>query len=170
MKRSLAAVGALTLATTLAGAARADDASPGYSPPHVAEYSGGALPPGGHLERRTEKTLLGSGVVIAGVPYAFSVLYALSTCGAQTDCRAGSQWLYVPFFGPFVTAAQAPTSGGVALSVFDGSLQLLGLGLVVASQVMPRTVVVWQDARNTVRVLPTLMPGGGGLSLTMTSM
>ncbi len=59
--------------------------------------------------------------------YGSSLLYAVATCGAQQECRNGSAWLYVPVFGPFITAAQAPTTGGQALAAFDGAVQTIGL-------------------------------------------
>lgn len=67
-----------------------------------------------------------------------------------------------------MTAAQAPTSGGEALSVFDGALQTLALGLAVAAIVMPRQVVVWQDPDMSLRVAPAPLQGGAGLSITLT--
>jgi hypothetical protein len=148
----------------------ADEPPTGYSPPHVVNYTGGRVPEYAHLEQRTNTTLLTPGLWVAGVAYGLSVLYALSTCGAQTECRSGSQWLYVPIVGPFITAAQAPTTGGEALSVFDGALQTMGAGLAVAAVLMPRSVVVWQDRDVAFRVTPAVVPGGAGLSMTLTSM
>ncbi len=168
LNTSILGVCALALTATVTAPALADDAAPGYVPPHVADYTGGAIPANAHLENRTDRTLLSTGAALAAIPYGFSVLYALSTCGAQMDCRSGSQWLYMPVLGPFLTAAQAPTSGGEALSVFDGALQLTGLGFLVASQLLPRKVVVWQDT--AFQVLPAVVPGGAGLSLSVTSM
>jgi hypothetical protein len=166
----LVKIGTFAVAATIALPSRADDASPGYSPPHVVDYAGGAIPPNGHLETRTNTQLLHAGIVTAALPYGFSLLYALSTCGAQMECRSGSAWLYLPFLGPLITAGYAPTSGGAALSVFDGGLQMAGLALMIASQTSPRTVVVWQDANAALRVMPTVTPGGAGVSLTLTSM
>jgi hypothetical protein len=47
---------------------------------------------------------------------------------------------------------------------------MAGLALMIASQTSPRTVVVWQDANAALRVMPTVTPGGAGVSLTLTSM
>ena len=127
MKTLVAAAAAIALVSSLAPQARADeDTVPGYSPPHVVDYAGGRVPAYAHLEQRTNTTLIEQGLAVTGATYAISVLYALGTCGAQMECRSGSQWLYVPVLGPFMTAAQAPTTGGEALSVFDGALQAAG--------------------------------------------
>jgi hypothetical protein len=169
VKALFLATSTVTFVASLALPAAADDL-PGYSMPHVVDYGGGRIPEYAHLEERTNMKVIGAGLAVAAVPYGFSVLYALSTCGAQTNCRAGSSWLYMPVLGPFLTATQAPTTGGQALSVFDGALQTLGVGIAVAGVLMPRQVVVWQDRESALRVMPAVMPGGAGLSLTLTSM
>lgn len=160
---------ALTVAT--ASVARADDTDqtrPGYSPPHVVPYEGGAIPPYAHLEDRPNKPLIQGGLGVAGSVYGLSVLYALGTCGAQMACREGSAWLYVPVVGPFVTATQAPTSGGQALSIFDGLLQVIGTVVAIAGLEMPRSVVVWQDRQDlAVRVRTDSVPGGVGITLSL---
>jgi hypothetical protein len=140
-----------------------------YNTPHVVPYEGGAIPRNAHIEDRTNMTLVGSGTAIAGAAYGMSVLYAMGTCGAQMSCRSGSAWLYVPVVGPFVTATQAPTTGGATLSVFDGMIQALGAGLLVAGIAMPKQVVVWQDAGVAVNVAPAPMPGGGGVMVNVAS-
>src|SRR5258708_855484 len=102
--------GAMAFVASLSLPACADEPPTGYSPPHVVDYTGGRLPEYAHLEQRTNMKLITPGLWVAGVSYGVSVLYALGTCGAQTECRSGSQWLYVPIVGPFITAALAPTS------------------------------------------------------------
>jgi hypothetical protein len=47
---------------------------------------------------------------------------------------------------------------------------MVGAGLAVAGVMMPRSVVVWQDRGTALRVTPEVVPGGAGLSMTMTSM
>ncbi len=157
-------------------AARADDqaapdegaaASPGYKPPHVVPYEGGSIPRNAHIEGRANMKLLGPGLVVAAIPYGFSLLYALSTCGAQMECRAGSAWLYAPVIGPFITAYYAPTSGGAALSIFDGALQTVGAAIFLAGLTMPKQVVVWQDDDVAVRVAPAPVAGGVGVVLSV---
>ena len=172
MKALTLGTAAVAIATSLALPARAadDDGRTGYSPPHVVPYTGGTVPSYAHLEERTNRGFIDWGLGIAGVPYGLSVVYALNTCGAQMECRSGSQWLYVPLVGPFVTAAQAPTTGGQALSVFDGALQSLGLALMIAGVSMPRTVVVWQDQSEALRIAPEALPGGAGLSVALTNL
>ena len=141
----------------------------GYVAPHFVPYRGGDIPKNAHIETKANLGLVGAGASIGGGVYFISLVYALSTCGAQMDCRAGSGWLYVPIVGPFITAAQSPTSGGAALAAFDGSVQVLGAVLAVAGVVAPRKFVVWQDKTAAVTITPT-MPGrmGAGLALTLT--
>jgi hypothetical protein len=159
----------VTAITSLAAPAHADDeALTGYQPPHVVNYTGGLVPSYAHLETRANTKVIELGLASAGAVYALTVLYALGTCGAQMACRSGSEWLYVPVVGPFMTAWQAPTSGGATLSVFDGTLQALGVGVAVAGVLLPRTVVVWQDPEVSVRITPVPTVGGGGFALTMT--
>jgi len=162
---------AVAIVASLALPARADDeARDGYSPPHVVSYRGGTIPSYAHLEGRANWGFIDGGLWVTGVPYGLSVLYAMSTCGAQMDCRSGSQWLYVPVVGPFVTATQAPTTGGQALSVFDGALQSLGAVLMIAGVSMPHTVVVWQDESAQLRITPNALSGGAGLSVALTNL
>jgi len=158
----------VTAIAFLTAPACADEELNGYQPPHVVSYTGGRVPPYAHLETRANTKAIELGLASAGAVYALSVLYALGTCGAQMACRSGSEWLYVPVVGPFLTAAQAPTSGGETLSVFDGALQALGVGVAIAGVLLPRTVVVWQDPEMSVRIAPVPTVGGGGLALTMT--
>jgi hypothetical protein len=161
----------LALTVAVAPVARADDTDqtlPGYSPPHVVPYQGGVIPPYAHLEDRANKPLIQGGLGVAGSVYGLSVLYALGTCGAQMACREGSAWLYVPVVGPFLTATQAPTTGGQALSIFDGALQVIGTVVAIAGFAMPRSVVVWQDRQGlAVRVKTDSVPGDVGIALSL---
>ena len=158
--------------------------TPEYKAPIVRPYEGGVIPPGAHLETRWNKDVFLAGVAVAGTAYLPSLLYALQSCGLGTSsdasgppvtggaCRSGSAWLYVPIVGPYVTATQAPTTGGATLSVFDGVVQTIGAGLMLAAVIMPRTVVVWQDlaGSTSVRVTPVAAAGGGGIAVTATSL
>jgi hypothetical protein len=154
-----------------------------YKAPIVRPYEGGVIPEGAHLETRWNKEMFTVGVAVTAAAYLPSLLYAMETCGLQGNsdggppitgsaCRSGSTWLYVPVIGPFVTAAQAPTTGGATLSVFDGVVQTAGAALMLAAVIAPRTVVVWQDlARSTsVRVTPVASAGGAGVAVTVTSL
>jgi hypothetical protein len=156
--------------TTPAIATHAD--SGGYIEPHVVPYAGGEIPPYAHIETKPDNGFVYSGATVIGISYGFSLLYALGTCGAQMDCRAGSAALYAPIVGPFITAAQAPTTGGVALATFDGGLQVLGAALLVAGFVSPKKFVVWQDQSTSLMVTPAALGSGagGGLSLTLSHM
>jgi len=106
---------------------------------------------------------------MAGAAYAASLLYAIGTCGAQMECRNGSAWLYAPLMGPFMAAGQAPTSGGRALAIFDGSLQTVGVALFIAGFLAPKKVVVTYN-QAAVRVEPMSMGTGMGLGLTVKNM
>lgn len=143
----------------------------GYVVPHFVPYLGGRIPDYAHIETKPNLALLGSGSAILGTAYFISMAYALSTCGAQMDCRSGSGWLYVPVVGPFVTAAQSQTTGGAALAAFDGSMQVLGAVLAIASVAAPRKFVVWQDKTTSISVAPTSSgPTAAGLAVTITNL
>jgi hypothetical protein len=138
-----------------------------YTPPTVVPYEGGRIPKDATIEERTRKGLLVGGIVVAASAYTISLAYALSTCSAQQACRAGSDWLYVPIIGPFVTSAKSPTTGGAALAAFDGALQLGGVGMVVASALFPQKVVV-TPGHASWKVEPVHMGSGMGVGVTMT--
>lgn len=138
-----------------------------YTPPTVVPYEGGRIPKDATIEERTRKGLLVGGIVVAASAYSISLAYALSTCSAQQACRAGSDWLYVPILGPFVTSAKSPTTGGAALAAFDGALQLGGVAMVVASALFPQKVVV-TPGHASWKVEPVHMGSGMGVGVTMT--
>ncbi len=138
-----------------------------YRPPVVVSYEGGAIPRDSHIEERPSRGLIIGGLVTAGTVYAASLTYALSTCGAQQDCRSGSDWLYVPVVGPFITSGKSPTSGGKALAAFDGALQLGGLVMAAVGLLVPQKVVV-TPGRASLRVDPISVGSGMGVGVTMT--
>jgi hypothetical protein len=148
-----------------------EDTTGGYVIPHFVPYLGGHIPESAHIETKPNLGLVGSGAAIGGTAYFISLIYALSTCGAQMDCRSGSGWLYLPIVGPFITAAQSGTTGGAALAAFDGGVQVLGAVLAVAGVVAPRKFVVWQDKMASISVTPSSPgPMAAGLAVTLTHM
>ncbi len=161
-------------------AAFADDADPpqdsgGYVVPKSTPYEGGRLPANATIENRPHYGIVATGLGILGTAYAGSLIYGISTCSAQQECRAGSGWLYVPVIGPFVTAAQSPTTGGVALALFDGGVQVFGAALAITGLVWQKKFVVWQSKSATLKVTPdsgsSAGPAGalsGGVSVTLT--
>lgn len=164
-----------------AKAAPTDDSSEssedtgGYVIPHSVAYQGGKIPETASLESRPNAALVATGLGILGSAYLGSFIYGLATCTAQAECRAGSGWLYVPVIGPFVTAAQAPTTGGAALALFDGGVQVLGAVLTVTGLVWQKKFVVWQGKSATLKVTPDSGASGGppgamsgGVSVTLT--
>jgi hypothetical protein len=161
-------------------AAFADDSeSPvdtgGYVVPHSIPYEGGKIPATATLESRPHMGIVVTGLGILGTAYTGSLIYGLATCTAQSECRAGSGWLYVPIVGPFVAAAQAPTTGGAALALFDGGVQVLGAALVITGLVWQKKFVVWQSKSATLKITPDSGSSGGpagavsgGVSVTLT--
>jgi hypothetical protein len=150
------------------------EAAGAYVTPTIVPYEGGAIPKDAKLVTQPNLTLLGTGIGVFAASYAGALIYALSTCSAQETCRGGSSYLYIPFIGPFITAAvnETPTTGGRALAAFDGGVQVLSAGLAVASIVWPKKFVMWQSKTTAVQVMPAPMGAGtsAGLAVTVTSL
>ncbi|MFT3710790.1 MAG: hypothetical protein QM817_24465 [Archangium sp.] len=130
----------------------------GYSAPHRVRYGGGEIPAYAHIETEPRKGLLIAGAAVLGASYAVTLLFAIGYCGPGSECVNGA--LYIPIVGPFIVAAQAPSSGGATLAAFDGVVQLGGLALLVAGFVAPEKFVVWQDSDAQASL--SFVPGGGG--------
>lgn len=148
---------------------QAPAASPYVTPRSVA-YEGGRIPEGATMESKPNGVLVGTGVGLFGASYLGALLYALGTCSAQEDCRKGSQFLYIPVVGPWLTAATAPTSGGAALAAFDGGVQTIGAALFAAGFIWKKQFVVWQDPTGaaSLEVTPVAAGTGAGVGLTLT--
>ena len=169
----LAAAFALVPATALA-----DDEQPktdpksigGYVVPETVPYQGGRIPDGATIEKRPNTTLIGTGLGIFAAAYVPSVITAIAACGPQSACSAtgGAAWLYFPVVGPFITASQSTSQGGMALAAFDGGIQLTGAAIAVAGLIAQKKVVVWQAKSASLTVTPTAGPNVAGLSLTLT--
>jgi hypothetical protein len=140
-----------------------------YRPPTVVDYYGGRIPRDSVIETRPRYALLATGIAMTGGAYFISLTYALSTCGAKMECRSGSEWLYAPIIGPFMAAAKAPTTGGMALATFDGFVQVGGLALAAASLLSQKKVVVTYG-KPSIEVTPMAVAGGSGVGITLTHM
>lgn len=153
----------------------------GYVVPKSVPYRGGKIPDYAHIETKPNVGLIATGLATFGTAYLGAFIYALATCSAQMDCRAGSNWLYLPIAGPFIAAATSPTTGGAALAAFDGGVQVLGTVLAVTGFLAPKKYVMWQDKTARVEVKPGIanapafagggpqLPAvGGGVSITLT--
>jgi len=144
----------------------------GYVTPTIVPYEGGVIPNDAKLVTQPSLAMLGTGIGLFATSYAGALIYALSTCSAQETCRGGSSYLYIPFVGPFITAAvkETPTTGGRALAAFDGGVQLLGGALGVAAFLWPKKFVMWQSKTASVQVTPTTMGAGtsAGVAVTVT--
>ncbi len=139
---------------------------PSDSKPRVVPYEGGPIPKGAKLETRVNWVITGVGIGVFSGFYLTSLFYALGTCGAMMACRPGSEYLYIPVVGPFITAGLAPTTGGAALSVFDGVVQTVSFAMIFAGFVFPKTVVVMYDTAR-LRAEPIHIPGGAGIGVTV---
>lgn len=140
-----------------------------YQPPKVVDYYGGRIPRDSVIETRPRYALLATGIAMTGSAYFISLTYALSTCGAKMDCRSGSEWLYAPIIGPFMAAAKAPTTGGMALATFDGFVQVGGVALAAASLLSQKKVVVTYG-KPSIQVAPMAVGSGSGIGITLTHM
>ena len=145
----------------------------GYVTPTIVPYEGGAIPSDAKIVTRPNTPLLGAGIGLFAASYGGALIYALATCSAQESCRGGSSYLYIPFIGPFITAAanETPTTGGRALAAFDGGIQVLGGALAAASLIWPKKFVMWQGKSASVQVMPTTIGAGksAGVAVTVTS-
>ena len=140
-----------------------------YRPPVVVAYEGGRVPNDSKLEQRPRTGLVATGIALTGSAYAAALTYAISTCGAQMECRNGSAWLYAPIIGPFVTATRAPTSGGMALAAFDGAVQSIGVALFAAGFLAPKTMVVtYRDT--AIRLAPVSVGSAMGVGVMVQSL
>ena len=161
----------VTSATTTSATINAPE-SGGYVTPTIVPYEGGVIPRDAKLVMQPHLAVLGTGIALFATSYAGALIYALSTCSAQETCRGGSSYLYIPFIGPFITAAvnETPTTGGRALAAFDGGVQLLGGALSAAAFIWPRKFVMWQGKSAKVQVTPTTMGAGtsAGVAVTVT--
>jgi hypothetical protein len=145
----------------------------GYIAPTIVPYEGGVIPNDAKIVTQPNMAYLGTGIGLFAASYGGALIYALATCSAQETCRGGSSYLYIPFIGPFITAAAAdtPTTGGRALAAFDGGVQVLSAGLAVASFLWPKKFVMWQGKTASVQVTPTTMGAGtsAGVAVTVTN-
>jgi hypothetical protein len=136
----------------------------GYITPTAVPYEGGEIPANAKIVSKPRIPVVGTGIGLFAASYAGALIYGLSTCSAQETCRPGSGFLYLPFIGPFITAATAPTTGGSALAAFDGGVQVLGAALAIAGFVWPQKFVMWQSKSGTSAL--KLTPTGGGMATT----
>ncbi len=139
-----------------------------YVAPRVVDYEGGDIPRNAKLKDAARIELIALGLAGSAGMYGASVLYALSTCAPQEKCRAGSDSLYIPVIGPFLTAGVAPTTGGRAVAIFDGVVQTAGIGLAAVALLFPKKVLVISNKRGSLEVQPISAGSGMGLGVTMT--
>jgi hypothetical protein len=173
---------ALVICSLVPATAFADDTTPqpttdtgGYVVPKAVPYEGGDIPSNAKIVTKPNATFVATGVSLLAASYGGALIYGLATCSAQESCRQGSGFLYIPLFGPFITAVTAPTTGGSALAAFDGGVQVFGAALAVAGFLAPQKFVMWQGKSAKLTVMPTIsgVPsdrGGmtGGVSFTLT--
>ena len=170
----IAALVALVPATALADdelpKTEVTKTAPGYIVPETTPYQGGRIPEGATIEKRPNLALIGAGIGVFAAAYVPSVITAIAACGPQSACGAtgGAAWLYFPVVGPFITATQSTSQGGMALAAFDGGIQLTGAAIAIAGLIAQKKVVVWQAKSASITVTPTAGPNVAGLSLTLT--
>jgi hypothetical protein len=164
MRTSLALLALVALVPSKALADEPSLHADGYVPPTIVPYEGGDIPSNARLVTQPNYYLLGTGIGLFGASYAGALIYALSTCSAQETCRGGSNYLYIPIVGPFITAAanETPTTGGRALAAFDGGVQVFSAALAVASFVWPKKLVMWQGKSAALKVTPMSGVGAPG--------
>jgi hypothetical protein len=111
--------------------------------------------------------LVTSGIVLFGVPYAFSVV------SAATSDVSSDKWLYVPVVGPWgdfisrITCEPTGCRGNVGPAalplVLAGLGQAAGIGVLIKALVDPPGSSIKAAQDTHVHVAPTSYAGGGGL-------
>ncbi len=148
------AVSALLATSTL----HAEEALPRRN---VLSAEEGFLPPPGYVE--TARPLRGlwiSGTIVGGASWAASVLGAglYHSFSDLFNERKEDNYLLgmIPFAGPFIVAGEEPDDAPVFASL--GSLQIVGVGLLMAGLATEQTVWVLDekaDVKTTVQLAPT---------------
>ena len=142
---------------------------------------GDPVPPGYHVEEKPRSELVTAGYIVAGIPYLFSAIAALSA-----DQKNESGWLYVPFAGPWMTLGRrsyscnpdaqnqsTSQSLGCVADVFvimglitDGILQATGGTLLFIGYVATKPGLARND--EGVRILPMRVGTGMGAGVVGT--
>jgi len=92
---------------------------------------------------------------------AFATISSNSGGSSYGNMQAAGGVLFIPFLGPFISAAVYRDAAWVGPWVaIDGSIQLLGLALMIAARYSPETVRILDKAQ----VLPYASSTGAGLN------
>jgi hypothetical protein len=156
-------------------------AQPTQTPQPAHWRPGDPAPPGYHVEERPRKGLVVAGLIVAGVPYFFSVVGASA---AQSNNASGL--LYVPVAGPWLTMGQRtyecnPDANNQSTKqslqcvgdifavmglIADGVLQATGATLLVVGLAATRSELVRDDA--SIRIAPMRVGTGYGTGIVGT--
>lgn len=148
--------------------------------PAAAWQPGGPIPPGYHIEDRPRTGLVVAGAIVAGIPYALSVMAATA---ANENNETG--WLYVPVVGPWLTMGQRNYScndnGNQSTSqslqcvgdifavmglIADGVMQATGATLLLVGVAAGKPTLVPND--QSLHVTPMHVGTGYGAGVTGT--
>jgi hypothetical protein len=111
----------------------------------VVAYRGGPIPLGMHVETRRSRGLIALGGVLFGLTYVGSAAFSAASqwvCSGSSLCVNGFGWLVIPIAGPFVSSGLAQDGGVRASLIIDGVVQAAGFGVLLASVLTPRQVLV----------------------------
>ncbi|WP_437950333.1 hypothetical protein WME98_05575 [Sorangium sp. So ce296] len=106
---------------------------PPWANPRTIQYEeGDPIPRGYALKTRSDRALVGAGLLTFGIPYALSVTVAGVAILAEEDFDEFGP-LFIPFVGPMISTVTMNAEGaGVFWLTVDAVAQVSGLLLVVA--------------------------------------
>jgi hypothetical protein len=119
---------------------------------------GDPVPAGYHVGTRVRVAPIAVGASMFGVAWLSSALGASVANGLGNDASD----LFIPAIGPFLQMSKTTDATGNFWNVFDGTVQCVGIGLLIYGIVSPQQVLVRNDVA---RWLPTpyAARNGGGL-------
>jgi hypothetical protein len=118
--------------------------------------AGDPIPNGYRVETRAREWAILVGAVIFGIPYLLSA--GVAAIGTRIKLPFGA--LFVPAIGPFIQMGIAASATGDLVFAIDGSVQTLGLVLLVYGITSRESVLVRNDVATT-RIVPMAMGKGG---------
>jgi hypothetical protein len=131
-------------------------------PPTLPYVEGRPIPNGYHMETRTNKPLLISGLSLFFLAYGISLGVGLVFVSAGGNASGEFAPLLVPLAGPFIALGTVKEAS--ATMTLDGVTQSAGVLLAVIGAVATETILVRND-RKTSLATPELLVGPGSAAV-----